>query len=113
MALSSAAVRTLVSALIAFAGTVALSSAGVGQGMSRLPSLEDAKAVKKRFQEERNLVVQSGAAKRFLPDLLDHADAIARRAEAALDKGRLLQASEAYRQARWQLPYQGPQFPER
>jgi WD40 repeat protein len=114
MALSAAAVRSLVRPLIAFGGTVALVhlASFAGAGDNRLPTIEDAKAVQKRFQEERNLLVQTGTAKRFLPDLLDHADAIARRAEAALEKGRLLQATEAYRQARWQLPYQGPSFPD-
>src|SRR5262249_11880445 len=33
-------------------------------------------------------------------------------ADAALEAGRLLQATEAFRQARWQLPYQGPSFPD-
>src|SRR5690606_12605884 len=35
-----------------------------------------------------------------------------RRGEEALKAGRLLQAIQAFRQARWQLPYEGPEVPE-
>jgi WD40 repeat protein len=81
-------------------------------GETRLPTVDEVKELQKRYRAEREALVKSGGDKRFLPDLLEHAEAIAKRADAALDAGRLLQASEAFRQARWQLPYQGPHFPD-
>jgi WD40 repeat protein len=81
-------------------------------GETRLPSADEVRQLKQRYQAERDALVKSGAATRFLPSLLDYAQSIAKRGDAALDDGRLLQASEAFRQARWQLPYQGPHFPE-
>ena len=91
---------------VALLGSVALG------GMTRLPTIEEVKDLQKQFQEERAALVKSGGDKRFLPDLLNHADAMARRGDVALEKGRLLQATEAFRQARWQLPYHGPHFPD-
>jgi WD40 repeat protein len=109
-----AASSAVIHAVVAVSGAVlvALGSAWAGQGDNRLPSVEEARAWQKSYRQERDQLVKTGAAKRFLPDLLIHAEAIAHRADAALDKGRLLQATEAYRQARWQLPYQGPHFPD-
>jgi WD40 repeat protein len=91
----------------------ALLAAGLAfAGDTRLPTADEVRELQKRYQEERSALVKSGGDKRFLPDLLERADAIAGRASAALEKGRFLQASDAYRQARWQLPYEGPHFPE-
>jgi WD40 repeat protein len=102
--------RSLAAVAGAVAATVGMAFAGAGG--TRLPTLEEAKSWQKSYRQERETLVKTGALKRFLPDLLDHAEAIARRADAALAKGRLLQATEAYRQARWQLPYQGPHLPD-
>src|SRR2546428_9783808 len=75
----------------------------------RLPMADDIKSLHAKYQSERDLVIKDGTAKRFLPILLDKAEEIAKKGEAALTSGRLLQAHEAFRQARWQLPYQSPQ----
>ena len=76
-----------------------------------VPSVEQVREVQTKFNGERNAVVAKGIAKRFLPSFLERADEIAKRGEQALGENRLLQASEAFRQARWQLPYQSPQVP--
>lgn len=78
----------------------------------RLPTADDVKVLQSKFQAERAAVVKGGLGKRFLPIMLDQADDMAKKGAAALASGRLLQASEAFRQARWQLPYQSPQVPQ-
>ena len=80
---------------------------------TKLPNADEVKALQSKFRQERDQVIKTGAAKRFLPILLDKAEEFGKRADAALDGGRLLQASELFRQARWQLPYQPAQVPER
>jgi WD40 repeat protein len=76
------------------------------------PTAADVQSLQAKYQAERAHVEKAGLAKRFLPVLVDRAEAMAKKAEAALSAGRLLQASELFRQARWQLPYQSPQAPE-
>ncbi len=76
------------------------------------PARDDILALQAKYQAERDQAIKDGVAQRFLPVLLDKAEEIAKRGEAALQAGRLLQASEAFRQARWQLPYQTSQVPE-
>jgi WD40 repeat protein len=80
-------------------------------GEPRLPTAEEVKRLQTAYRAERDLVVKSKAQARFLPDLFERAEANAKRADAAIATGRFLQAAEAYRQARWQLPYEGPKFP--
>ena len=65
-----------------------------------------------KYHAERDKVVKDGVAQRFPPILLAKAEELAQRGAAALKEGRLLQASEAFRQARWQLPYQSAQVPD-
>lgn len=79
---------------------------------ARQPTADDVKVLQAKFQAERTAVVQGGLTKRFLPIMLDRADEMAKKGDAALSSGRLLQASAAFRQARWQLPYQAPQVPK-
>ena len=79
---------------------------------TKLPNADEVKTLQTKFRQEREQVIKTGAAKRFLPILLDKAEDFGKRADAALDAGRLLQASELFRQARWQLPYQSAQVPE-
>ena len=78
---------------------------------ARLPTADEIKALHAKYLAERDQVVKDGSARRFLPILLDQAEDLAKKGEAALAGGRLLQASEAFRLARWQLPYQSPQVP--
>src|SRR5262249_61029619 len=83
-----------------------------GAQEARLPTADEIKTLHAKFQSERDDAIKSGAAKRFLPILMEKAEELAKKGEAALASGRLLQASEALRQARWQLPYQTPQGPK-
>ncbi len=73
---------------------------------TKLPDADEVKILQGKFKEERAKVVKTGVAQRFIPAVLEKADELAKKSEAALAGGRLLQASEAIRQARWQLPYQ-------
>lgn len=90
---------------------VAFGAWGIGQE-TRLPTADEVRATQAKFRKERDALLQTGAAKRFLPVLMDKAEEFGKRADAALTAGRLLQASELFRQARWQLPYQSPQVPD-
>jgi WD40 repeat protein len=96
--------------VVVAAGVLAAGFALAGE--TQLPTVDDVKALQKHYKAERDVLIKSGAATRFLPNLFDLADSIANRGDSALEGGRLLAASEAYRQARWQLPYQGPGFPQ-
>lgn len=73
---------------------------------TKLPTADEVKALQAKYREERDKIVKAGIAKRFLPAIMDKAEELAKKSEGALTGGRLLQASEAIRQARWQLPYQ-------
>ena len=79
---------------------------------TQLPTVDDVKSLRVKFEEERAAALKAGADKRFMPGLVDRATTMANKAEAAREAGRLLQASEFYRQARWQLPYLSPKLPE-
>src|SRR4051812_27679580 len=85
-------------------------SASIAQE-AKPPSADEVKALKAGFESERKTLVERGYDKRFLANVLTKADEISKKAEAALASGRLLQASEGFRQARWQLPYHSPQVP--
>ena len=79
---------------------------------TKLPTADEVKAVQAKFRAERETIVQNGIAKRFLAAIMDKADELAKKSDTALAAGRLAQASEAIRQARWQLPYQPLSVPE-
>ncbi len=84
----------------------------LASSLSAQPRIGDIKELQSKYQAEREQVVKNGTAQRFLPILLERADEMARKGAAALADGRLAQAHEAFRQARWQLPYQSPQVPD-
>ncbi len=74
-------------------------------------SQEDGKSLAAKYQVERGQALTSGVAARFPTLLLEKADGFASQGMLALKAGRLTQAAEFFRQARWQLPYQAPQVP--
>jgi WD40 repeat protein len=96
--------------LLAAVGLLLAAATAPGQE-GKLPTAEEVKALAAQYQAERDEALKTGVAKRFQPALLEKADELAKKAQAALAGGRLLQASEALRQARWQLPYQVPGTP--
>jgi WD40 repeat protein len=75
------------------------------------PTADEARALQAQYRSERDQALKSGAVKRAQPQLFAGAEQQARLGDAALDAGRLRQAAEAYRQARWLLPYEGPHLP--
>ncbi|MBI2805281.1 MAG: hypothetical protein HYX68_09920 [Planctomycetes bacterium] len=79
---------------------------------TKLPTADEVKALQAKFRQEREKAVKSGVAGRFIPVILEKADELAKKSDVALAAGRLLQAGEAIRQARWQLPYQPSGVPE-
>jgi WD40 repeat protein len=81
-------------------------------GQSSLPTPAGVKEMQQLYQAERAAALKSGTPDKFVPGLLQKADVSAKRGDAALAGGRLLQASAAFRQARWQLPYLTPDVPD-
>jgi WD40 repeat protein len=81
-------------------------------GESRPPASDDVKRLQAGYETERDRLTKSKLAPLFLPEYMERAAAIAQRGEQALASGRMVQAAEAFRQARWQLPYEGAQFPQ-
>lgn len=79
---------------------------------AKLPTADDVKALQAKFKEERDRIVKAGIAQRFIPAIMDKADELAKKSDAAFASARFLQASEAIRQARWQLPYQPVGVPD-
>jgi WD40 repeat protein len=75
------------------------------------PNAEDVKGLVAKYQAERDAVAKSGLAERCPPGLVERADVLAKKGEAALTGGHLKQAADALRQARWQLPYEAPGTP--
>jgi WD40 repeat protein len=84
----------------------------VSQAQKGTTPADEIRALESHFYKERDALVQSGTAKRFLPVLVQKAEEFAKRGSAALQAGRLQQAHELFRLARWQLPYQAPQVPD-
>src|SRR4051812_14397058 len=72
---------------------------------TKLPTADEVKALQAKYREERDKIDKAGIAKRFLPAIMDKADELAKKSDGAMRAGRLAQAAEAIRQARWQLPY--------
>src|SRR5262245_9380760 len=105
---------TRLSGFILTAGLLGLSLLGPALAQeTKIPSAEEVRAWQEKYRKERDGLVKTGWAKRFLPVLVDKAEQMGKRADEALKQNRLLQASELYRQARWQLPYQSPNVPEK
>src|SRR5262245_40928264 len=78
---------------------------GLQAQQARLPTVAEVQQMQKLYEPARKQAAHGQAVRTFMPGLSEAADAMARRAETALAGGRLLQASELIRQARWQLPY--------
>jgi WD40 repeat protein len=72
------------------------------------PTPELVKELKAKFEAERT----GALGQKFPPQSLERADALAKRAAAALANGSLRDAARAYREARWQVPYIPPDLPK-
>lgn len=106
--------RSPTSRMIRFSliGILVVGTPLAAQPTAKLPTADDIKALQQKYRDERDRIEKAGIAKRFLPAIMDKAEELAKKGETALAAGRLLQASEAIRQARWQLPYQPAGVPD-
>ncbi|HMC65516.1 MAG TPA: WD40 repeat domain-containing protein, partial [Gemmataceae bacterium] len=75
-------------------------------------SADQVKELQSSYQAERAAAEKSGLSRKFAPNLLLQADELAKKGEAALAAGRLLEASASFRGARWLLPALPGDFPE-
>lgn len=76
------------------------------------PPADEVRALQNNYQAERAAGEQAGNTRLFSASLFQRADELARRGTAALIAGRLNEARDAFRQARWQLPYPPLRLPE-
>ena len=86
--------------------------AGPAGAQTKLPTADEVKALQAKYRAEHDHLVKTGIAKHYLPAILAKGEELAKKSDAALAAGRFLQASEAIRQARWQLPYQPTSLPD-
>ena len=68
--------------------------------------------LQQKFQSERAAAQKSGSAAKFSPELFKQVDLLARQGDTELAAGRLQEARDAYRSARWYLPVLPPDLPE-
>jgi WD40 repeat protein len=102
--------RTTLGLLLALGWLIAIAPLCAQE--AKPPSADEIKLLLARYQAERDTAIKTGVAERFLPAMMDRADGLAKKAATALAAGRLGQAAEAVRHARWEVPYQAPGTPE-
>src|SRR5438309_2358956 len=88
---------------------VFLTGAVVGAQENRPATKEEVRALATSFQAERAKLLKE--SKHATPAFLLKADELAKRGTAALTAGQLSEAQDAFRKARWQLPYLPAQMP--
>ena len=73
---------------------------------------DEVRALQAKFLTERTAAEKAGSATKFSPELFTQVDKLAKQGETELAAGRLHEAREAYRAARWYLPVLPPDLPE-
>lgn len=79
------------------------------------PKPVTAKEVKQQvdqYDAERKAAETSGVAKKFPAEMMDRADELMKKSKAALDAGRVLEAYDLARRARWQIPSAPAELPD-
>src|SRR5260370_9609937 len=96
---------------LTFLGALALAlTLGAAEG-PKPPTAEEVRDVQARYQAERKAAETAGLTKKFAPEWFRRADELAKKGDAALAAGRLLEARDAFRGARWQVPGLPADFP--
>src|SRR5947209_717973 len=98
--------RGLVPALPGLALLAVLAAVRPGTGAESNAGLTAAKVkdLAARYAAERAAADTEGLTRKFSPEWYEKADALGRQAEKALAAGRLLEARDGFRKARWHLP---------
>ena len=92
-----------------------LFSAGICQAAepaAKAVSADEVQALQAKYLQERDAAEKTGAVEKFAPELVRQADALAQKGEADLTAGRLVEARDGFREARWHLPIIPPGLPE-
>lgn len=89
-----------------------LIDASVALGQGKIPTAADVNSQKALFAKELAKVEMEGTEKLFPLQLLTQAKSLAQKGEIALKAGRIFQAYQNFRQARWQLPYRDALLPK-
>ncbi|HEV3444738.1 MAG TPA: WD40 repeat domain-containing protein, partial [Gemmataceae bacterium] len=101
------ALGSAVAVLTAF-GIISTSLAENNKGVTA----DEVRALQQKFQAERAGAQKSGSAAKFSAELFKQVDVLAKQGETELAAGRLNEARDAYRAARWYLPVLPPDLPE-
>src|SRR5258708_24875202 len=73
---------------------------------------EAVREVQQKYQAELKAATGAGVTKKFAPEMVERAGEWAKKGEDSLAAGRLVEARDAFRKARWQLPILPAEFPE-
>src|SRR5216684_5771146 len=73
---------------------------------------DEVRTLQQKFQAERAGAQKSGSAAKFSVELFKQVDLLAKQGETEFAAGRLNEARDAYRAARWYLPVLPPDLPE-
>src|SRR5260370_39237211 len=73
---------------------------------------DEVRTLQQKFQAERAAAQKSGSAAKFSVELFKQVDLLAKQGETEFAAGRLNEARDAYRAARWYLPVLPPDLPE-
>ncbi len=73
---------------------------------------EQVQQIQAKYRAERDEAAKSKIADKFAPEAMQRAEQLAKKGDAALAANRLMEASDAFREARWLLPALPSPFPE-
>src|SRR5262245_41779664 len=112
---SSGRKPSMIANSVKFHRALILLGMAAGAAVAQLPGPAPRDAVRElqsKYQQERAEADKSGLTKKFAPEWFARAEEFAKKGEAALTAGRLLEAREDYHKARWMLPAWPPGLPE-
>src|SRR5262245_15368994 len=103
------------SLLLVFAvGLLALIAPGAGAFRpAGKPSGQSVTQLEQSYQQERQAADKTGLTKMFSPEWFERSDSFAKAGAVALKAGRLIEARDSFRRARWSLPSQPLTLPHK
>src|SRR5438067_2113155 len=105
--------RALALGLFAAAGIAGVGLTNTSAAIDASPaSDQQVRDLQTKYEAERAQAEKSGANQKFSPDQLRQADLLAERGKTNVAAGRMAEAREAFRQARWYLPLPPPSLPD-
>ncbi|HMC88267.1 MAG TPA: WD40 repeat domain-containing protein, partial [Gemmataceae bacterium] len=104
--------RLLLTTLLGLGMGVLTIGSRLGAESGKPITTDQVRALQSKFQEERAAVEKAASKTKFSPEVFKQVDLLAKKGESELAAGRLVEASDAFRQARWYLPVLPTDLPE-